>query len=169
MKDLSFETRLSWSDTGHGGIGNVRTDQIAVTISGPESMGGRGFGTNPEELLVAAVASCYIATFFGVLKRRKLPVESLLLSATGVVTDFPSHARFAGVTVSPTICGGDDSRQDEYEAAAARAHDRCLIGRALSDQVTYEVGPVDVRRPASEPGHSHVEGTPEQTPAWRAA
>src|SRR5689334_983706 len=84
---------------------------------------GRGVGTNPEELLVSAVSSCYTATLFGVLNRAKLPVDSLVVKASGTVTGLPGRARFAGIVVTPTILGGDLVRQREYEAAARGAHD----------------------------------------------
>lgn len=51
--------------------------------------------------------------------------------------------------MSPTILGGDPSRQDEYETAAVLAHDRCLIGHALAPEVTYEVGSVRVQEEAA--------------------
>jgi peroxiredoxin-like protein len=145
MKDLDFEIALRWSGTGRDGVGEIHTDDVTIDLSAPEAMGGRGVGTNPEELLVSAVASCYTATLFGLLRRTRLPVASLAVDASGSVTGFPGQARFDRVAVSPTILGGDPSRQSEYEAVAMNAHDRCLIGKALAPGVTYEVGTVQVR------------------------
>jgi peroxiredoxin-like protein len=145
MDDLSFDVELRWSGTGREGGGEIQTDDLALELSAPESMGGRGVGTNPEELLVCAVSSCYTATLFGVLRRARLPVDSLAVSANGTVTGFPSHARFALIVVSPTILGGDAARQGEYETAAGVAHDRCFIGHILAPEVAYEVGVVKVR------------------------
>jgi osmotically inducible protein OsmC len=147
MNDLSFDAELRWATTGRTGIGEIQADGLALELSGPESMGGRGVGTNPEELLVCAVSSCYIATLSAVLRRAKLPADSLEVSAIGTVTGFPTHTRFAGVEVRPTILGGDVARQPEYEAAAGRARDRCFIGHALATEVSYEVGAVQVRAP----------------------
>jgi hypothetical protein len=59
MGDLSFDVELTWSGAGHEGAGRIQTDDVALDLSGPESMGGRGVGTNPEKLLVCAVSSCY--------------------------------------------------------------------------------------------------------------
>jgi peroxiredoxin-like protein len=157
MKDLSFDAELSWTQTGRTGIGEVQADGLALELSGPKSMGGRGVGTNPEELLVCAVSSCYIATLFAVLRHAELPADSLSVSASGTVTGFPVHTRFAGVEVAPTILGGDVARQAEYEAAAARARDRCFIGHALGSAVGYEVGAVQVRAVAEV----SPDGTPQ--------
>ncbi len=145
MDDLNFDIELSWSGTGREGAGAIQTDDQLMELSAPESMGGRGVGTNPEELLVCAVSSCFTATLFGVLRRARLPVDSLMIKASGTVTGFPGHARFARIVVTPTILGGDDTRQREYEAAAGDAHDRCFIGHTLAADVAYEVGSVEVR------------------------
>jgi peroxiredoxin-like protein len=111
MNDLSFEIQLRWSGTGREGAGEIQTHDLALELSAPESMGGRGVGTNPEELLVCAVSSCYTATLFGVLRRAKLPVDSVTVDARGTVTGSPGRVRFAGIIVSPTILGGDIVRQ----------------------------------------------------------
>ena len=162
MSDLSFDVELMWSETAGKGAGEIQTDDLVLELSGPESMGGRGVGTNPEELLVCAVSSCFTATLFGVLSRARLPVDSLAVHASGTVTGFPGHARFARIAVSPTIMGGDPERQPEYETAAEIAHERCFIGRTLAPEVAYEVGPVQVREDAA----LHAD---ERPPAWPAA
>ncbi|MGH2966364.1 MAG: OsmC family protein [Solirubrobacterales bacterium] len=144
MSDLGFDVELRWSGTGRQGAGEIQTDDLALELSAPESMGGRGVGTNPEELLVCAVASCYTATLSGVLRRAQLPVDSLAVSAGGTVSGFPRHARFARIAVSPTVLGGDVARQAEYEVAAGLARDRCFIGHTLRPEVAYEVGSVRV-------------------------
>jgi osmotically inducible protein OsmC len=162
MSDLDFDVELMWSETGGKGTGEIQVNDLMLELSGPESMGGRGVGTNPEELLVSAVSSCYTATLFGVLRRARLPVDSLAVAATGTVTGFPGSARFARIVVSPTILGGDLERQPEYEAAADIAHDRCFIGRALAPEVAYEVASVRVQEDAALDAG-------ERMPAWRAA
>ena len=101
MSDLSFDVELMWSETEGKGAGEIQTDDLVLELSGPESMGGRGVGTNPEELLVCAVSSCFTATLFGVLRRAKLPVDSLEVDASGTVTGFPGHARFARIVGQP--------------------------------------------------------------------
>lgn len=111
MSDVRFEIELRWSGTGRAGAGQILTDDLELELSAPESMGGRGVGTNPEELLVSAVSSCYTATLFGVLDRAKLPVDSLVVEASGTVTGLPGRPRFAGIVVTPTILGGDLARQ----------------------------------------------------------
>lgn len=144
MSDLNFDVQLSWSGAGRTGEGAIETDDLTLELSTPESMGGRGVGTNPEELLVSAVASCYSATLFRLLERAELPVQRLSVAARGTVEGFPMRSRFAALQVSPTIVGGDEDRRDEYEQAARTARERCFIGGTLRPEVNYEVGAVEL-------------------------
>lgn len=144
MHELSFQLELDWSGSGRQGAGRIVTDDLELELSTPASMGGRGVGTNPEELLVCAVASCFSATLFGVLRRAGLPARSLSVDARGTVSGYPGRARFERIVVSPTIIGGDPNRVHEYEQAADEAHERCFIGHTLADGVAYEVGWVAV-------------------------
>lgn len=171
MSEISFKVGIAWRGRGREGTGRIAGSDVSVELSGPGPMGGRGIGTNPEELLVSAVSSCYTATLFGVLARRELPVDALEVKADGVVEGFPGRARFSKVSVDPRILGGDPDRRPEYEAAAVLAHERCLIGRALRDEVTYEVGDVEIARSPSPPAPVAENGrreADELEPAWRS-
>ena len=145
MGELAFEVELEWSGSGREGTGRIITDDLVLEYSTPESMGGRGEGTNPEELLVCAVASCYSATLLGVLGREGLPASAVRVAAAGTVTGYPAQARFERLTVSPTIIDADPQRSVEYDRAARVAHDRCFIGRTIDGNVAYKVGQVTVQ------------------------
>ena len=85
MHELPFQVELEWSGTGRDGAGRIVTDDLEFELSTPASMGGRGAGTNPEELLVCAVGACYAATLLGVLRRAALPAASVNIDARGTV------------------------------------------------------------------------------------
>jgi osmotically inducible protein OsmC len=142
MAELLFAVELDWS--GGDGTGRIVADDLELEYSVPASMGGRGVGSNPEELLVSEVGACYSATLGGVLRRAGLPASGVHVEATGTVSGYPGRARFAQVTVSPTILGGDASRSAEYDRAARDAHERCFIGRTIGGAVEYGLGAVTV-------------------------
>lgn len=157
MRELPFQVELEWSGSGRDGAGRIVTDDLQLELSAPASMGGRGVGTNPEELLVCAVASCYAATLVGVLRRTGLPAASVSIDARGTVTGYPDRARFERIVVSPTIIDGEPTRVHEYEQAASDAHDRCFIGRTIAGNVDYQVGWVAVA--PTERLQDHVAGS----------
>lgn len=142
--ELSFEVELEWSGGGRDGAGMILTDDLEIEYSAPASMGGRGVGSNPEELLVSAVGACYSATLFSLLRRAELPARAVRIAAAGTVSDYPLRARFARLTVSPTILDGDPARHGEYEQTAAAAIERCFVGRTIGGNVDYELGSVTV-------------------------
>jgi peroxiredoxin-like protein len=144
VAELPFDVQLEWSGSGGEGAGRIFTDDLQLEYSVPASMGGRGVGSNPEELLVCAVGACYSATLFGLLRRAGLPASAVRVAATGTVSGYPAQARFARLTVSPTIVDGAAARQAEYEEVAEAAHRRCFIGRTIADNVDYELGAVRI-------------------------
>ena len=145
MAELTFESRVTWRGRERAGTGVLTTGQQEVAFSAPSSMGGRGVGTSPEELLVSAVASCYAGTLLHLLARDGLPAEEVRVRATGTVGDFPgAKARFSQVIVHPTIRGGEPSRERAYTVSARTAREHCFIGKALRDDIRYEVGEVSV-------------------------
>jgi peroxiredoxin-like protein len=144
MRELRFDVDLSWVGSGRSGAGRISGEDVELEYSVPASMGGRGAGTNPEELLVCAVGSCYSATLLGVLRRAGLPADEVRVAAQGTVTGYPEQARFARLRVSPTVAGGDPARADEYRHAAETAHARCFVGHTLAGDVDYQLGSVAV-------------------------
>jgi osmotically inducible protein OsmC len=142
--ELPFDVVLEWSGAGGEGMGRISTDDLEIEYSVPASMGGRGVGSNPEELLVCAVGACYSATLYGLLRRAGLPASAVRVAAAGTVSGYPAQARFARLTVSPTIVDGATARLAEYEEVAEAAHRRCFIGRTIAGNVDYELGTVSV-------------------------
>ncbi len=139
---LQFSVGVEWSGSGRQGAGAVSTGGQRLEYSAPESMGGMGAGSSPEELLLAAVSSCYSATLFRILERRNLPALRLEVTACGYIEDYPQAAHFARIVVHPTVLGADADRLAEYQDEAVHARDACFIGRVLRGNVTYDVGEV---------------------------
>ena len=142
--ELSFEVSAKWTGIGRQGEGEMVLGAGSIPYSAPANMGGKGVGTSPEEFLLAAVTSCYSGTLMGVLHHAQLPGVTVEIKTEGQVTEYPEHARFARITVHPTIKGGDAARQGKYEEACQVARDRCFIGRTVRDYLEYTVGTVTV-------------------------
>ncbi|HEX7057176.1 MAG TPA: OsmC family protein [Bacilli bacterium] len=144
MADLRFEARLEWSGLGKDGEGKATLNGETLVVSAPASMGGKGVGASPEDLLIGAVSSCYSGTLLGVLKRTGLAASSVQVRAEGIITDYPMRAKFSRLIVHPTITGGEPARQSEYEQAATTAREKCFIGKTIAGNISYEVGEVRV-------------------------
>lgn len=148
MRDLEFEVSTQFCGDAATRFGVFETGGRQIEYSAPATMGGSGEGTSPEELLLAAVATCYTLGLRRLLQKRELPAAALSVRAHGVVSGYPMAAIFARIVVSPTIAGADTSRGTDYEIAARVARDRCFIGKTLAASVSYEIGHVTL---ADEP------------------
>jgi peroxiredoxin-like protein len=142
IRDLEFEVSTLWGGDGDARYGLLETGGREIEYSAPLTMGGSGEGTNPEELLLGAVATCYSLGLSHLLHKRDLQATSLSVRAHGYVSGYPLAAKFARIIVTPTIAGADIARAADYEAAANAARDRCFIGKTLAASVSYEVGQV---------------------------
>jgi peroxiredoxin-like protein len=162
MRNLSFDVKLTWSGAGHEGAGRIQTDDVALDLSGPESMGGRGVGTNPEKPLVCAVSSCYTATLFAVLCRAQLPIVSLTVTARGTATGFPAATRFTRIVVTPTVRG--------RRRLSARIRGRCLSGARSLPHRPYACPRGRLSARARRPSLAPTADAPRCTPdgLWRA-
>ena len=85
-----FQVSASWSGDG-AGSGEVSVgDRVDVPIAGAVSLGGSGGGANPEELLLAATAACFVNTWAIFLKKLAVPYSDPSLSASCEVGPDPA-------------------------------------------------------------------------------
>lgn len=141
MDKMLFQKSVNMSVGRAQNEGEVTIGGKPVPCSAPAVMNGKGVGTNPEELLVSAVAACYSLTFAGVLQARKLPADGVQIDAEGVVIR-DKGLKFERISVSPVIHGADPNRGPEYQAAAETARERCFIGSTVKKSLDYVLGTV---------------------------
>jgi organic hydroperoxide reductase OsmC/OhrA len=87
---------------------------------------------SPEDLLVAAVGACFELTFKAIAKRRDLPVEGIELHANGRLGNVPQQGLGFVAIELQVVIDTTTEHGGAVEAAAHRAHEHCLVGRALS-------------------------------------
>lgn len=131
-----------------GGTATPNRSGHALKLSVPPEFQGLGEGTNPEELLAAAVASCYSITFGIIAENRKLPVQSFSAEATGQVEQNGAQFVYKSITIRPTIVLEEGATDDQLKMAEDMAHKAdlyCIITNAVRDKVAIQVEPT-IRR-----------------------
>src|SRR5699024_3937376 len=76
--------RARWAENKQG-EGLIEVGNLQTTVSIPSAMGGLGIGTNPEEMLLGAAATCYMATLESIIERTKIPIHHMSLESVGMV------------------------------------------------------------------------------------
>jgi len=144
-----YPITVSWQG-GRGGSGTFTADRSGAsqTLGVPPEFQGTGVGTNPEELLSAAIASCYSITFGIIAENRKLPVVSVQTKATGHVAQNGANFVYTDIVIAPEIRLAADATDDQVKMAEDMAHKAdlyCIITNAVRDKVKIEVTPTIVR------------------------
>src|SRR5262249_46572380 len=101
-----------------------------------EFKGDPGYWT-PEHLLLAAVASCYVATFYA-LAESKLRFLGLELSVEGALGKKNEKLQFTQIVLTPTVNISQHEAGDLATRLMAKAEERCLIARSLACPVHLE-------------------------------
>lgn len=128
-----------WQGGLKDGKGTVSTES-GVLASVPYSFNkrfGDEKGTNPEELIGAAHASCYSMALSAVLAEANLKADEIATSAQ--VTVVPADGGFAitavHLTVKAKIPGASD---DAFQKAAADAKAGCPVSKVLNAEITMD-------------------------------
>lgn len=108
-----------------------------VHFSAPPEFGGEP-GSWTEHFLLAAVASCYIATFKAVAKASKLEFQGIEVSADGLLEKETGGFRFTQISLKPTLILFDEDARELGVRLLEKSERVCLVSRSLSSKITLE-------------------------------
>lgn len=135
-----YPVTVTW-EGGRTGRGEVVAERstVACGLAVPPEFGGNDQpGTNPEELLASAIASCYAITFGIISQNRKLPIKEFNVEAVGVVEESGASFVYKQVTIRPSIIMEHDADEAAMKAAndfAHKADSYCIITNAVRGKV----------------------------------
>lgn len=125
-----------WNGTGKEGSGHLTT-QSTVLNKTQYSFNSRfadGIGTNPEELVAAALSGCFAMKLTFVISGAGFTAETIDVNSTitldaGAITN-------AHLVVKATVPG---ISQEAFDACMEDVKANCLISKLLNVDKTYEV------------------------------
>ena len=127
-----------WSGTGKDGKGWVGTESKAVdTPYVWKDRFGEGSGTNPEEMLAAAHASCFTMKVAFVLDSMGLKAEEL--NTTAQLTTDKAPGDWTVTKVHLVITGKvPGATEVQFKEAVENARVNCPISRAIKAEITAD-------------------------------
>jgi peroxiredoxin-like protein len=134
--ETHHEYRISAFGAG-GRNGVVHAEGVLSSISfsaPPEFLGEPGRWT-PEHFLVAAVASCFVSTFSGIVEKSRLKFASFNLDAEGVLGNEDGIWRFTEINLRPVVTVLEEEDRDKAIRLLEKAEKSCLIARSLQFKV----------------------------------
>jgi len=142
MTDFHFELNGSWTGSWDG-EGKIQTNGLSSAISVDPAMSGKGIGTNPDELLISALASCYMITLGIRLKKEKIAYHRIDIHTKATVTK-KGGLHFENVTHYPTIRLAEPLTKllnDHLTTCIHKAEQDCVIAKAVKGNVKVTVEP----------------------------
>ncbi|OCA81256.1 OsmC family protein [Pseudobacillus wudalianchiensis] len=136
-----FHLKANWpglrNDVGQIEAGNLKTE-----VSIPPEMDGPGIGTNPDEMLLGAAATCYIITLAAMMERSGLEKESLTMESEGIVEVVRGVITYKTIIHRPNIVLKADATDRDISLAqklAEKAERSCMISRAIKGNVEVQL------------------------------
>ncbi|MEC0134258.1 MULTISPECIES: OsmC family protein [Paenibacillus] len=129
---------------GRNSDGTIEAGQLKTQISIPKEMGGPGVGTNPDEMLLGAAATCYLITLAAMLERAGLTTSELTLTSEATVDVTNNIFTYEAIKHSPQITLTKDASQDDIDKTiriAHKAEGSCMISRAVAGNVEITTEP----------------------------
>lgn len=135
----TFSLTIGWPG-GRNEVGNLKAQRLETQISIPPEMDGPGIGTNPDEMLLGAAATCYIITLAAMLERSQIEAKPSLKSEGIVeVTNGVFTYREIHHYIELNMLQQDEKKQRMAERYAYKAEEVCMISKALRGNVKIEV------------------------------
>ncbi|ATP41605.1 hypothetical protein CSE16_17055 [Solibacillus sp. R5-41] len=135
----TFSLTIDWPG-GRNEVGNLKAQRLQTQISIPPEMDGPGIGTNPDEMLLGAAATCYIITLAAMLERSQIDAIPTLKSDGIVeVTNGVFTYREIHHYIELNMSEKDEKKRGMAERYAYKAEEVCMISKALRGNVKIEV------------------------------
>lgn len=130
-----FKLKTAW----HGGrneVGKIECGNLKTEVSVPRGMSGPGIGTNPDEMLLGAAATCYLISLATMLEYSKINAH-LDLQSEGIVQVEKGIFTYKQISHNITIFLQEPTEKTERLAKrlAIKAECSCMISKAIKGNV----------------------------------
>ncbi|MBY6037695.1 OsmC family protein [Fictibacillus nanhaiensis] len=140
MTQHVFHLQAHWPG-GRNDTGTLETKNLKTSISIPPEMDGPGVGTNPDEMLLGAAATCYIITLAAMMERSKIEKLDLTMESEGYVEVINEIITYKRIVHKPVVTLKKETSKKistMLQKLAIKAENSCMISRALQGNVDVE-------------------------------
>ncbi|NBJ68154.1 MULTISPECIES: OsmC family protein [Clostridia] len=141
MAEHHFHLKAFWPG-GRNSSGYIEAGNLTTKISIPPEMDGPGIGTNPDEMLLGAAATCYIITLAAMIERAKLPLENMGLDSEGIVDVTGGIFTYKKIIHRPRVALKEEATEEQksqLKKLVEKAEKSCMISRAIRGNVEIKL------------------------------
>ena len=134
-----FTMQLSWPG-GRNNVGELQARKLKTEVSIPKEMDGPDVGTNPDEMLLGAAATCYMISLGAMLERANIEA-TLEIQSVGVVDVTNGVFTYEEIHHHVMIQMQQHTEKNIQVATrlAHKAEGTCMISKALKGNVNISV------------------------------
>ncbi len=143
MAEHHFHLHAHWPGNRND-VGDIQSGNLITKISIPTEMDGPGVGTNPDEMLLGAAATCFIITLAAMMERSNLEKIDLKMDSEGIVDVTNGVFTYKEIIHRPQIILKEDASERDQKLAlklAEKAEKSCMISRAIAGNVELRLEP----------------------------
>lgn len=143
MAEHRFQLTATWPG-GRNSSGYIASENLRTKVSIPPEMDGPGIGTNPDEMLLGAAATCYLITLAAMIERAELPLEEMSLDSEGIVDVTRGVFTYQKIIHRPKVTlkvEATEEQRNQLQKLVEKAEKSCMISRAIQGNVTIELEP----------------------------
>ena len=140
MAEHIFKLKADWPGLRND-VGVIESGNLKTKISIPPEMDGPGVGTNPDEMLLGAAATCYIISLAAMLERSGIDKDSLTMDSEATVDVTNGVFTYKRIVHKPRLvlaAGTDEKKLSLARRLTEKAETSCMISRAIKGNV--EIG-----------------------------
>jgi organic hydroperoxide reductase OsmC/OhrA len=123
---------VAWWSSGQTGLAKSDSAPNAIHFSAPPEFGGIEGRWTPEDLLLAALASCFTTTFEAIAGYSKFEYTDLQVEVEGTVSKAESGYRFSEVILRPTLIIQDEEKRERALNLLQKTKAACLVSRVFA-------------------------------------
>jgi len=139
---------LAWWTSGQTGLAKSDSAPNAIHFSAPPEFGGLDGRWTPEDLLLAALASCFTTTFRALAGYSKFEYTDLQVQVEGTVSKAESGYIFSEIILRPTVTVHAEENRDRALSLLQKTKAACLVSKALATAPVLE-SHVEIGNPLS--------------------
>jgi len=129
---------VAWWTSGQTGIAKSDSAPNAIHFTAPVQFGGIDGRWTPEDLLMAALASCFTTTFYAIAASSKFEYTDLEVEAGGTVSKTSNGYNFNEIVVRVNLVIPSEDRRERAISLLQKTKELCLVSRALATAQSFE-------------------------------
>lgn len=122
------------------GLVDLNADGLEKIVSGPPlEFGGSGQQWSPEDLLVGAVADCFVLSFKAIATASRFDWTDLNCGVTGTLDKVERAMQFTEINIKATLKIPADADVDRARRLLEKAEQTCFITNSLKAEPVLEI------------------------------